>query len=55
MILYNVFVQVFVSFDGWRGAFDYWCPYTSRDLLPVGWCEANGHPIQAPGKKGKIP
>ncbi|KAA0706538.1 Sex comb on midleg-like protein 2 [Triplophysa tibetana] len=31
--------EVFVMFDGWRGAFDYWCRYDSRDIFPVGWCE----------------
>ncbi|MEQ2181619.1 hypothetical protein GOODEAATRI_013444, partial [Goodea atripinnis] len=29
--------EVFIMFDGWRGAFDYWCKYDSRDVFPVGW------------------
>uniref|UniRef100_A0A1W7RA05 Polycomb protein SCMH1 n=1 Tax=Hadrurus spadix TaxID=141984 RepID=A0A1W7RA05_9SCOR len=45
--------MIFVTFDGWRGAFDYWCPYDSRDIFPVGWCKASGHPLQPPGNKGK--
>lgn len=45
--------QIHVTFDGWRGAFDYWCQYDSRDIFPVGWCEASGHPLQPPGRKGK--
>ncbi|XP_054721726.1 sex comb on midleg-like protein 2 [Uloborus diversus] len=44
--------MIFVTFDGWRGAFDYWCKYDSRDLFPVGWCRASGHPLQLPGNKG---
>ncbi|KAK3739687.1 hypothetical protein RRG08_053541 [Elysia crispata] len=42
-----------ITFDGWRGAFDYWCRYDSRDIFPVGWCEKSGHPLQSPGIKGK--
>ena len=45
--------QIHVQFDGWKGAFDYWCRYDSRDLFPVGWCSASGHPLQPPGKKVK--
>ena len=41
-----------ITFDGWRGAFDYWCRYDSRDIFPVGWCEKSGHPLQSPGIKG---
>ena len=44
---------VHVTFDGWRGAFDYWCRYDSRDIFPVGWCAKSGHPLQPPGKRGK--
>ncbi|CAC5396827.1 SCMH1 [Mytilus coruscus] len=44
--------QIHVTFDGWRGAFDYWCRFDSRDIFPVGWCNASGHPIQPPGQKG---
>ncbi|KAH9493103.1 Polycomb protein scmh1, partial [Bulinus truncatus] len=43
--------QIHVTFDGWRGAFDYWCRYDSRDIFPVGWCESSGHPLQSPGVK----
>jgi len=44
--------NIFVTFDGWRGAFDYWCSYDSRDIFPVGWCVKSGHPLQPPGHKG---
>lgn len=44
--------QIHVTFDGWRGAFDYWCRPNSRDIFPVGWCERSGHPLQSPGGKG---
>jgi len=40
-----------VEFDGWKGAFDYWCPYDSRDIFPVGWCAKSDHPLQPPGQK----
>ncbi|KAI4458642.1 polycomb group protein [Holotrichia oblita] len=40
--------QIHVTFDGWRGAFDYWCRYDSRDIFPVGWCAKSGHPMQPP-------
>ncbi|NP_001188365.1 polycomb protein Scm [Bombyx mandarina] len=42
--------QIHVTFDGWRGAFDYWCRYDSRDIFPVGWCARAGHPLQPPGQ-----
>ncbi|RWS04514.1 polycomb protein Scm-like isoform X1 [Dinothrombium tinctorium] len=45
--------MIFVTFDGWQGAFDYWCRYDSRDIFPVGWCQKSGHPLQPPGDKGK--
>jgi len=44
--------KIYVQFDGWRGAFDYWCRYDSRDIFYVGWCALAGHPIQPPGTKG---
>ncbi|XP_070567910.1 polycomb protein SCMH1-like isoform X2 [Ptychodera flava] len=44
--------QIFVSFDGWRGAFDYWCDYDSRDIFACGWCAMAGINLQAPGQKG---
>ena len=44
--------MIFVSFDGWRGAFDYWCEYDSRDIFPVGWAASTGHYLQLPGNKG---
>ncbi|GBL82389.1 Polycomb protein SCMH1 [Araneus ventricosus] len=43
--------MIFITFDGWRGAFDYWCKYDARDIFPVGWCKASGHPLQLPGNK----
>ncbi|XP_059619107.1 polycomb protein Scm [Phlebotomus argentipes] len=46
--------QIHVTFDGWRGAFDYWCRYDSRDIFPVGWCAKSCHPIQPPGQKNKF-
>ncbi|XP_063057838.1 sex comb on midleg-like protein 2 isoform X2 [Engraulis encrasicolus] len=41
--------EVFIMFDGWRGAFDYWCRYDSRDIFPVGWCQLTKHSLQPPG------
>lgn len=46
--------QIHVTFDGWRGAFDYWTRYDSRDIFPVGWCTRSCHPMQAPGQKHKM-
>ncbi|XP_074602140.1 uncharacterized protein LOC141855858 [Brevipalpus obovatus] len=46
--------QIFVTFDGWRGAFDYWCSYDSRDIFPVGYCRKSGHPLQPPGSKTPV-
>lgn len=46
--------EIHVTFDGWRGAFDYWCRYDSRDIFPVGWCAKSCHPMQPPGQKGKF-
>lgn len=45
--------QIYVTFDGWRGAFDYWCSYDSRDIFPVGWCARSCHPMQPPGQKNR--
>ncbi|XP_028937023.1 polycomb protein SCMH1 isoform X1 [Ornithorhynchus anatinus] len=47
--------EVLVTFDGWRGAFDYWCRYDSRDIFPVGWCSLTGDNLQPPGSKVVIP
>uniref|UniRef100_UPI00358ED3C2 polycomb protein SCMH1-like isoform X2 n=1 Tax=Myxine glutinosa TaxID=7769 RepID=UPI00358ED3C2 len=47
--------RVLLAFDGWRGAFDYWCRYDSRDIFPVGWCEKSGDNLQPPGTKVSIP
>ena len=30
--------MIHVTFDGWKGAFDYWCRFDSRDIFPAGWC-----------------
>ncbi|XP_055308369.1 polycomb protein Scm-like [Sitodiplosis mosellana] len=46
--------QVHVAFDGWRGAFDYWTRYDSRDIFPVGWCTRSLHPVQPPGHRNKF-
>jgi polycomb protein SCMH1 len=46
--------MIHVTFDGWKGAFDYWCPYYDRDIFPVGWCLASGHALQPPGQKVRI-
>ncbi|XP_076308461.1 polycomb protein Scm-like [Tachypleus tridentatus] len=43
--------KMFVAFDGWKRAFDYWCKFDSRDIFPVGWCKVNGHPLEPPGYK----
>lgn len=45
--------EVFIMFDGWRGAFDYWCKYDSRDIFPVGWCSLTKHSLQPPGNSGR--
>ncbi|XP_034730289.1 polycomb protein SCMH1 isoform X1 [Etheostoma cragini] len=47
--------EIFVMFDGWRGAFDYWCPFDSRDIFPVGWCALTKHSIQPPGNFFTLP
>ncbi|KAM9320790.1 sex comb on midleg-like protein 2 [Gastrophryne carolinensis] len=41
--------EIFITFDGWRGAFDYWCRFDSRDIFPVGWCAMTGDSLQPPG------
>uniref|UniRef100_G3PLF5 Scm polycomb group protein homolog 1 n=1 Tax=Gasterosteus aculeatus TaxID=69293 RepID=G3PLF5_GASAC len=48
-------VEVLVTFDGWRGAFDYYCRYDSRDIFPVGWCTLTGDNLQPPGAKEARP
>ncbi|XP_061559619.1 polycomb protein SCMH1 isoform X3 [Phycodurus eques] len=47
--------EIFVMFDGWRGAFDYWCPCDSRDIFPVGWCVLTKHSLQPPGNFFTLP
>ncbi|GCC27503.1 hypothetical protein chiPu_0005927 [Chiloscyllium punctatum] len=47
--------DIFITFDGWRGAFDYWCRYDSRDIFPVGWCGMTGDGLQPPGNRVSIP
>lgn len=46
--------QIHITFDGWSGAFDYWCRYDSRDIFPVGWCCLTGDVLQPPGNIGKL-
>ncbi|ELK12908.1 Sex comb on midleg-like protein 2 [Pteropus alecto] len=41
--------EVYITFDGWSGAFDYWCKYYCRDIFPVGWCRLTGDVLQPPG------
>lgn len=43
--------QIYITFDGWKGAFDYWCRYDSRDIFPAGWCAKSGHHLQPPNDK----
>ena len=50
-LFYFVDDMIHVTFDGWKGAFDYWCRFDSRDIFPVGWCAASNHPLQPPGQK----
>ncbi|XP_075445906.1 sex comb on midleg-like protein 2 isoform X2 [Ascaphus truei] len=47
--------DIFITFDGWRGAFDYWCKYDSRDLFLVGWCGLTGDSLQPPGNSVSVP
>lgn len=47
--------DIFITFDGWRGAFDYWCKYDSSDIFPVGWCSLTGDSLQPPGNRVSIP
>ncbi|XP_072272738.1 sex comb on midleg-like protein 2 isoform X2 [Pyxicephalus adspersus] len=47
--------EIFITFDGWRGAFDYWCRYDSRDIFPVGWCSITGDSLQPPGNYVSVP
>ncbi|XP_043267271.1 polycomb protein SCMH1 [Venturia canescens] len=47
--------MIHITFDGWKGAFDYWCRYDSRDIFPAGWCFKSGHPLQPPGQKSTGP
>ncbi|XP_047394161.1 sex comb on midleg-like protein 2 isoform X3 [Sciurus carolinensis] len=45
--------EVHITFDGWSGAFDYWCKYDSRDIFPVGWCCLTGDVLQPPGNSAE--
>ncbi|XP_018103964.1 scm polycomb group protein like 2 S homeolog isoform X1 [Xenopus laevis] len=47
--------DVFITFDGWKGAFDYWCKYDSRDIFPIGWCSLTGDSLQPPGNSVALP
>lgn len=40
--------KVLVHFDGWEDTYDYWCDITSPNILPVGWCEEQGLPLNPP-------
>nr|XP_003466461.2 sex comb on midleg-like protein 2 [Cavia porcellus] len=46
--------EVYITFDGWGGAFDYWCKYDSREIFPIGWCCLTGDVLQPPGDKVPI-
>ncbi|XP_006835658.1 PREDICTED: sex comb on midleg-like protein 2 [Chrysochloris asiatica] len=46
--------EVHITFDGWSGAFDYWCKYDSRDIFPIGWCHLTGDVLQLPGANVSI-
>mmetsp|Transcript_10777 Transcript_10777/g.33064 ORF Transcript_10777/g.33064 Transcript_10777/m.33064 type:complete len:222 (+) Transcript_10777:104-769(+) len=37
-----------INFDGWSDKFDYWCPFDSPNIAPVGTCAALGHTLQPP-------
>ena len=50
-ILFFLEETIFVTFDGWKGAFDYWSRYDTRDIFPVGWCARSDHPLQPPNQK----
>nr|XP_019610943.1 PREDICTED: sex comb on midleg-like protein 2 isoform X2 [Rhinolophus sinicus] len=41
--------EIYITFDGWGGVFDYWCKYYCRDIFPVGWCRLTGDILQPPG------
>ncbi|XP_055249520.1 sex comb on midleg-like protein 2 isoform X1 [Moschus berezovskii] len=41
--------EVYITFDGWSRAFDYWCKYDCRDIFPVGWCNLTGDILQPLG------
>uniref|UniRef100_A0A671EPD8 Scm polycomb group protein like 2 n=1 Tax=Rhinolophus ferrumequinum TaxID=59479 RepID=A0A671EPD8_RHIFE len=41
--------EIYITFDGWGGVFDYWCKYYCRDIFPVGWCRLTGDVLQPPG------
>jgi polycomb protein SCMH1 len=47
--------MIHITFDGWKGAFDYWCRFDSRDIFPAGWCSKSGHPLQPPRQKSTGP
>merc|ERR1712029_212104 len=42
--------KIHVTFDGWKGACDYWCNFYDRDIFPAGWCALSGHPLLPPGQ-----
>jgi mbt repeat len=43
-----------VHFDGWTDKYDYWCPYDSANIAPIGTCAALGHNLQPPKGYGGV-
>ncbi|XP_004635148.1 sex comb on midleg-like protein 2 [Octodon degus] len=46
--------EIYITFDGWSGGFDYWCKYYSREIFPIGWCCLTGDVLQPPGNQVPI-
>lgn len=40
--------EIKITFDGWKGPFDYRCEYYSRNIFPINWCARNNHSIMSP-------
>ena len=47
-ILYIPDSEVLVHFDGWGPEYDYWCPASSVELHPPGWCSKHDWELQTP-------